>query len=192
MDLGPEPYVLTQSCITRRFPHKRVLVVAPHPDDELLGCGGLVATLAPTGTAFCFVFVTDGGASHLGSRTWPRERLMARRRDEAIEALRRLNGEDADITFLRCPTPPCRRPVRRNGTKVLRNSPKLSLSSIRPWLYCLGVVIPIATIALRGAWRKMASSSPTPTPKSSNIRFGLMSSGKRVIAARRRGAAGGI
>ena len=34
---------------------------------------------------------------------------------------------------------------------MLPKSPKLSLSSIRPWLYCLGVVIPIVTIAL--SWR---------------------------------------
>ena len=95
--------MLTRVASLAAFPHKRVLVVAPHPDDESLGCGGLIAMLAPTGTAFCFVFVTDGGASHLGSRTWPRERLTARRRDEAIEALRCLNIGDADITFLALP-----------------------------------------------------------------------------------------
>jgi LmbE family N-acetylglucosaminyl deacetylase len=92
--------VLTKLASIAAFPHKRVLVVAPHPDDESLGCGGLVATLALTGTAFCFVFVTDGGASHPGSRAWPRKRLVACRRDEAVEALRRLNVEDANIIFL--------------------------------------------------------------------------------------------
>ena len=92
--------MLTKLASIAAFPHKRVLVVAPHPDDESLGCGGLVATLALTGTAFCFVFVTDGGASHPGSRAWPRERLVACRRDEAVEALRRLNVEDANIIFL--------------------------------------------------------------------------------------------
>lgn len=95
--------MLTQLASLATFPSERVLVVAPHPDDESLGCGGLIAMLAPTGTAFCFVFVTDGGASHLGSRAWPRERLVARRRDEAVEALRRLTVEDADITFLALP-----------------------------------------------------------------------------------------
>jgi LmbE family N-acetylglucosaminyl deacetylase len=95
--------VLTKLASLAAFPHKRVLVVAPHPDDESLGCGGLVATLALTGTAFCFVFVTDGGASHPGSRAWPRERLVACRRDEAVEALRRLNVEDANVNFLALP-----------------------------------------------------------------------------------------
>lgn len=69
---------------------RRVLVVAPHPDDESLGCGGLVATLAPRGAAFRFVFVTDGGASHPRSQTWPKPRLVARRKAEATQALYRL------------------------------------------------------------------------------------------------------
>ena len=95
--------MLTKLASLAAIPQKRVLVVAPHPDDESLGCGGLVATLALTGTSFCFVFVTDGGASHPGSRAWPRERLVACRRDEAVEALRRLNVEDANIIFLALP-----------------------------------------------------------------------------------------
>lgn len=69
---------------------RRILVVAPHPDDESLGCGGLVATLARRGAAFRFVFVTDGGASHPCSQSWPRPRLAARRKTEAIQALHRL------------------------------------------------------------------------------------------------------
>ena len=69
---------------------RRVLVVAPHPDDESLGCGGLVATLAGRGAAFRFVFVTDGSASHPRSQAWPKPRLAARRKAEATQALDRL------------------------------------------------------------------------------------------------------
>jgi LmbE family N-acetylglucosaminyl deacetylase len=71
---------------------RRILIVAPHPDDETLGCGGLVATLSRRGAAFRFVFVTDGGASHPRSRSWPRLRLVAQRQLEAREALRRLGA----------------------------------------------------------------------------------------------------
>lgn len=77
--------------------------MAPHPDDESLGCGGLIAMLARNESAFCFVFVTNGGASHPGSRTWPRERLVAHRKEEAVEALRRLNVKHANTTFLGLP-----------------------------------------------------------------------------------------
>lgn len=37
-----------------------VLVVAPHPDDECLGCGGTVLALADRGTRVVAVFLTSG------------------------------------------------------------------------------------------------------------------------------------
>lgn len=80
---------------------ERILVVAPHPDDESLGCGGLIWHLARENRRFHFVFVTDGGASHPNSRAWPRERLADRREAEAQEALRRLGVGDQPRTFLR-------------------------------------------------------------------------------------------
>ena len=44
------------------------LVVAPHPDDESLGCGGLLALLGDAGVEVQVVLVTDGTASHPNSR----------------------------------------------------------------------------------------------------------------------------
>ena len=81
----------------------RVLVVAPHPDDETLGCGGLIARLIGRGSIVHTVFLTDGGASHRGSPTWPRARLAALREREAIEALAALGAGDSPRTFLRLP-----------------------------------------------------------------------------------------
>lgn len=82
---------------------RRVLVVAPHPDDETLGCGGLIARLIARGSIVHTVFLTDGGASHRGSRSWPRPRLAALRECEAIEALAALGAGDSPRTFLRLP-----------------------------------------------------------------------------------------
>ena len=79
----------------------RVLVVAPHQDDESLGCGGLLAILAAHGRTIHTLFVTDGGASHLGSKLWTRSRLAARREAEAAEALSRLGLGHHPRSFMR-------------------------------------------------------------------------------------------
>ena len=42
---------------------RRVLVVAPHPDDETVGAGGVAALHVAAGDAVTVVVATDGGAS---------------------------------------------------------------------------------------------------------------------------------
>jgi len=41
---------------------QRILVLAPHPDDELLGCGAYLAKAAAAGYPIRIIVVTDGGA----------------------------------------------------------------------------------------------------------------------------------
>jgi LmbE family N-acetylglucosaminyl deacetylase len=62
------------------------LVVAPHPDDEILGVAGLMAMLGRADLAA----VTDGEASHPGSAVHTPASLSAVRRAETAEALSRL------------------------------------------------------------------------------------------------------
>ena len=72
-------------------PHgARAVVVAPHPDDEVLSVGGLLAQLAAAGTPVEVIAVTDGTASHGGSTEWPAERLAKTRPQESRVALQRL------------------------------------------------------------------------------------------------------
>jgi LmbE family N-acetylglucosaminyl deacetylase len=73
-------------------PGRRALILAPHPDDELLGCGGLVRLLAAEGRDVQLLAVTDGGASHPQSSLWPVPRLKQARALESAEALRRLGA----------------------------------------------------------------------------------------------------
>lgn len=68
----------------------RALIIAPHPDDEVLGCGGLLQMLASHHREITLIAVTDGSASHPGSPIWPAERLARVRREETTEALARL------------------------------------------------------------------------------------------------------
>jgi LmbE family N-acetylglucosaminyl deacetylase len=58
------------------------LILAPHPDDETLGCGGLIAALCAAGRPPLVVCVTDGAASHPGSPTYPPAQLAALRAAE--------------------------------------------------------------------------------------------------------------
>lgn len=65
----------------------RVVVVSPHPDDEILATGGLLAMLASERQCVSVVAVTDGDASHPGSARWPARLLAAQRRRESREGL---------------------------------------------------------------------------------------------------------
>jgi len=67
--------------------HARAVVVAPHPDDEVLSVGGLLAQLAECGRHVEVIAVTDGTASHRGSTQWPVERLARTRPRESRKAL---------------------------------------------------------------------------------------------------------
>ena len=60
---------------------------APHPDDETIGCGGLIALAAASAVSVVVVVVTDGAASHPGSTTWPKERIAHRRKHEVSRAI---------------------------------------------------------------------------------------------------------
>jgi len=71
-------------------PGSRAVIVAPHPDDEVLGCGGIMQLLAALGRPIVVISVTDGSASHPGSTTWSPQRLSIVRPQESAEALNRL------------------------------------------------------------------------------------------------------
>lgn len=70
----------------------RVLVLAPHPDDELLGCGGLIRLLAALQRDVQVLAVTDGGASHPASTRWPAALLRQERAHESLLALHLLDA----------------------------------------------------------------------------------------------------
>lgn len=80
---------------------KRAVIVAPHPDDEVLGCGGFMQLLAAADRPLQLISVTDGSASHPGSRRWPVERLSVVRPQESAEALRRLGLPLYSLKWLR-------------------------------------------------------------------------------------------
>lgn len=80
-----------------------VVVAAPHPDDEVLGCAGMMAWLVEAGHDVRIVAVTDGAASHAeSSRIEPAE-LIACRALERARALARLGLADVRTNRLGFP-----------------------------------------------------------------------------------------
>ena len=58
---------------------KSILVLAAHPDDEVLGCGGTIAKLADGGAIVHVAFLADGVFSRLGDTVVQQEELHVRR-----------------------------------------------------------------------------------------------------------------
>jgi LmbE family N-acetylglucosaminyl deacetylase len=79
------------------------LILAPHPDDESLGCGGLIAACVAAGRSPLVVILTDGAGSHPNSSTHPPHRLRAVRAQEARAALRLLGLMPDRLVFFNQP-----------------------------------------------------------------------------------------
>ena len=76
------------------------VILAPHPDDESLGCGGLIATCVVAGRAPLVVVLTDGAASHPNSWEYPPARLRQMRAREVHEAVACLGLPPDRVVFM--------------------------------------------------------------------------------------------
>ena len=91
----------------------RVLVIAPHPDDESLCCGGLLARAARRGIAAKVAFVTNGDGSRTGQIFKMLREPLARDNDlfsiaqhrqiEALNALQSVGLHESNAAFFGFP-----------------------------------------------------------------------------------------
>lgn len=79
----------------------KTLIIAPHPDDESLGCGGAMALLRQFEIPVSVLVMSDGTLSHPNSRQFPAVVLRDLREREMISALNILGVEESETTFLR-------------------------------------------------------------------------------------------
>lgn len=91
---------------------RRVLVIAPHPDDETLAAGGTVQSLLAQGTQVKVLFMTNGDGQAIAPLVLRREfrprsanyiLTGQQRQAEALEALKVLGVQPKDVYFLGYP-----------------------------------------------------------------------------------------
>jgi LmbE family N-acetylglucosaminyl deacetylase len=95
LDTLPDAWATAMADVTS------VVAVAAHPDDEVLGVGGLISVLAAAGARLRLVAVTDGESSHRGHAD---PAILAQRRTaETIDALRALGAGTTEVVRLGLP-----------------------------------------------------------------------------------------
>jgi len=80
---------------------KSAVVFAPHPDDEVLACGGTIIKKRRKGSEIWIIYMTDGSLSH--RHLMSPQRLAAIRRHEAACASHALGVEPDKTVFLEIP-----------------------------------------------------------------------------------------
>jgi len=107
--LGTTEEAWSASDRLRNLPHldvpkaRQALIVAPHPDDEVLGAGGLVYRLLAASVRLEVLAVTDGEASHPLSAEARAIDLAAVRSGEVVTSLGHLGWDQPKVTRLGIP-----------------------------------------------------------------------------------------
>jgi LmbE family N-acetylglucosaminyl deacetylase len=111
---------MTLDCSTASALRERIVVVAPHPDDEIIGAAGLMRLACQQGRRVEIVAVTDGEASHARSHAITRTELRDRRLRERAAALRRCRLGGIAVHRLALPDGQVGRHVGRLGRVLAR------------------------------------------------------------------------
>jgi len=114
-----------------------LVVLAPHPDDESLGCGALLRAAAVSGRPVAVVVVTDGRRSHPCSPSVDADELARMR---ALEVRAALTALHPDILLVELGYPDCAAPRELPQARVAARA-------------IASVVDAVSATALAAAWR---------------------------------------
>lgn len=78
----------------------RIMIIAPHPDDEIFGCGGLITRLVKLNNPPFVLILTGGGESHARCCSIAKEKIIQKRRELTHKALKLLGLSDKHIIEL--------------------------------------------------------------------------------------------
>ena len=80
-----------------------IVIIAPHPDDELIGCAGLIQALVERGTPPHVIILTGGEGSHRGCCDTSAEEIIAARHQLTLKAAATLDLPESHIHCLHYP-----------------------------------------------------------------------------------------
>lgn len=86
------------------FKNKKILVLAAHPDDETIGCGGTIHLASKQGCKIKVIFLGEGVSTRFPNKEYSQQSLEAKknREKEAINALKALNVEKFEFGSKLC------------------------------------------------------------------------------------------
>jgi LmbE family N-acetylglucosaminyl deacetylase len=87
----------------REVTQKPAMIIAPHPDDEVLGCGGLIARKRAEDTGVSVVYLTDGESAHKDCCITAPAEIASARRSLAAAAGELLGLREDDMSWLHLP-----------------------------------------------------------------------------------------
>lgn len=112
------------------------LIVAPHPDDEVFGAGGLIAAKRSIGARVNIVYLTGGGGSHRDCCAVSSEQVIAHRRELAVSTAAMLGVAESSCSFMDLPDGSLPGPVQPEFDSVVSSLAGI-LAAVRPAeIYC--------------------------------------------------------
>jgi len=143
------------------FKKQKLLVIAPHPDDEVIGCGGLIAKIKEAGGSVFVLFLTVGD-----TRDFTKEGLStAKERIAEIEAVAKfLKYDNWDMAFegndyhLRLDTL-----GQKALMDVIERKSKVSIEKVKPTIIAFPSQNSFNQDHRTAALATFAATRPTPT-----------------------------
>ncbi len=115
------------------FKDKKLLIIAPHPDDEILGCGGLIGRVKKDGGKLYILIATAGNTRLYGANSDLDTRIK-----ETDEVMKFIKADDYEICFaddehhLKLDMVP-----QKDLIDLIENGSKVSLNKIKPDIVAL-------------------------------------------------------
>lgn len=90
----------------------RILVIAPHPDDEVLGCGGMIQSALAAGAGAKIVYLTHGESNEISSLFYQKRPMLLKsdfvkigrlRKEEAVKAMSTFGVPEKNLIFFGYP-----------------------------------------------------------------------------------------